>query len=125
MLLSMVAIGAPVNQEVFDFHKSIKAPASDTQEMGILKIDSDIYRNTNGTFYDIRICDSTGQEVPYFIRNKTDPDTVQSRYEVVMERVDFKTLPQNRIEIQFKCSAKDSFPCELAFVTHVINFEKS
>jgi len=125
MLLNIFAAGAPVKQNMFGFHKTIKAPASDMQEMGVLNIDSDIYRNTGGTFSDIRICDSTRLEVPYFIRNKTYPDTVQNRYEVAMERVDFKTLPQNRIEIQFRCSAKDSFPCELAFVTPVRNFEKS
>jgi hypothetical protein len=109
----------------FRYRKELAALDSLQSDVGVFRLDDDIYLGTQGDLSDIRLAGRNFREVPYLIRLATSTDTVKVRYPIGLETLEFKEQPDNSIIMILCRKETDSIPDELEIRTQAVNFEKS
>ncbi len=125
LLCACAVCQSSVNPNDFRYRKELAVLDSLQSDIGVFRLDNDIYRTTKDDLTDIRLAGRDYREVPYLIRLATRTDTVTVRYPIGLKTIEFKEVPDNSITIILSRKETDSIPDELEIRTPNVNFEKS
>ncbi|MBU1355040.1 MAG: DUF3999 family protein [Candidatus Edwardsbacteria bacterium] len=125
LLCACAVCQGSVNPNDFRYRKELAVLDSLQSDVGVFRLDGDIYRGTKVDLTDIRLAGHDYREVPYLIRLATRTDTVTVRYPIGLGTIEFKEQPDNSITIILNRKETDSIPDELEIRTPAVNFEKS
>lgn len=109
--------------EEFNFNRLLQKTDTTQNEPAIFRIDNELYRNTKDDFSDLRLFNSKGQEVAYYVRLTSNKDTVITREIVPMKLYSFKKRISGT-NVLFGRKKDDAIPEELIIETPLSNFEK-
>jgi len=114
----------------YSFYKEVIAPQKIENEAGAITFDSDMYRNTDNSFANLRIYDENNSEVPFVVRKLRGDEKKTREYSIKMNILSLQELPDNRLSLILERDKKDQekrelFPSDVTIKTSNSNFEKT
>ncbi|MDI6734600.1 MAG: DUF3999 family protein [bacterium] len=128
ILILFVVVGVRVAICIADeellYYKQAEVPSLIKDEIGVITLDADIYKNTDNSFANLRIFDENNNTIPYVVRTRKVNEKVISTYPVPLTTLTFEELADNRINIILENKNKKLVPSDMIIQTPNKNFEK-
>jgi len=131
IFLCLIFLTKAAKANEFLLYKQIIAPKNIKNEVGAIVLDSQIYRNTDNAFANLRIYDSKNKEVPFVIRKMRGQEKASTEESIAMKILSLEELPENRLSITLerdneKNKQKETLlPSDVIIKTSNHNFEKT
>lgn len=121
-----VAVSGSTDIGHFPLMKELKAPEAGNRKIASFVLDEDILAATDDNYFNLRISDDKGLEIPFLVRCKRQIKSVVQEYNVPMKTIAFEPLSSNRIEVILEKDEKEleRLPGVIVFSTRHRNYEK-
>ena len=112
------------DESSYRYIKTLKAERFQENRIVSVVLDDEIYGNTTNDFRDVRVVDQNGVEQPYILEREVIDQQHLRKKECQSEVLSLAKLPDNRLQIIVRITAKDCKPDRLTFFSPLIDFEK-
>lgn len=108
----------------YPWKKSLTRPDGPQAEAASFTLDNQMYAATDDRYANIRITDTNGAEIPYYLRQKVYAVTQTVERTTSSEVISFDRLESNRVSVVLKKKDDKARPEALVIHTRDRNFEK-